>query len=207
MKARSGTRLRNLLWRRLRWVALVAAARFVVRRTTARQVDQAAAELGERLPAPVRSALDALPRDAIRAGGGVVVAGRSARRLASGTARATRLANGGRRRVSELAAARPRVGAVGRTIGHAIGDDIDRESELSRRELRSRYLRATVGDAAADEALLDRRDDPLDQRHGEPVPVSETVRPGRWRAPREVARETVARVQRTYRPPTRPWDR
>jgi hypothetical protein len=204
-----------VVWRRLRWLALAAAARLVVRVATARQVDRAAAELGERLPAPVRSALDALPRDPVRAGGGLVVAGRGARRLATGAGRATRLVDRGRRRVAATVASRPRLGAIGR----AVGDDLRREREQRRRELRSAYLRATVGDTEADDALLDRRDLSLDQRHrppNEPLdpaegppgkPLPDPIGPGRWRASRLVPTPTVARVKRTYRPPAHPWDR
>ena len=201
--ARSRSRIRSLLWRRLRWVAVAAIARLLVRRAAGRQVDQAAAEIEERLPAPIRSALETLPRNPVRAGGGLVVAGRNARRLATGTGRAARVANDGRRRVAEVNATRPRLGSIRR----AIGDDLARESERSRRELRADYLRATVGDAQADEALLDLRDEPLDQRNGPSLEPPEPVRSGRWRAPRRVARHTVDRVQRTYRRPTRPWDR
>ncbi len=202
-------------WRRLRWFAVGAVARYVLRRSTSRSVDRAAAEIEERLPAPVRSALAAVPADAIRAGGSAVVAGRTARRFATGSRRMTRLATDGGRRVSD---------GVHRV--RSIGDEIGHEAEQKRRELRAQYLRATRGNAAADDAMLDLRGDGPDGRNDEgygpddrrsdggswldadePPRVREPIRQGRWRAGKSLGSPPVSRVQRSYRPTSRPWDR
>lgn len=190
---------RVLKWRRLRWFAVGAVLRFVVRRTASRSVDQATADIEDRLPPPVRRALDMVPADAVRAGGSAVVAARTARRVAAGSRRASRLATDGSRRVAH------RIQRV-----RSIGDEIGREAELKRRELKAEYLRVTRGNAAADDALLDLRADelePLADWQDDPPEVTAPIRPGRWRAEKRLGPPTVDRVQRTYRPRSRPWDR
>jgi hypothetical protein len=202
--------LRALVWRRLRWLALGSAARWAIRRLTAgsraRAVEQATAEVEQRLPAPVRRLIEnervssALPIDPVRTGGSALAAGRSAQR-------ASRVAVDATRRLGDI-----RRGVTGRIDAvRGIGAEVGREAEASRRELTSRYLRATEGPGPADDALLDLRSDrsvadgfdqadPLDQVPG-------PVAAGRRRAHRRSRRPEVARVQRSYRPRTRPWDR
>ena len=82
---------RLLKWRRLRWFVIGGAVRFVLRRTASRSVDQATADIEAKLPRPVKRALGVMPADAARAGGSAVVAARSAKRVAAGTQRVTRL--------------------------------------------------------------------------------------------------------------------
>lgn len=183
--------------RRLRWLAFGAAVRFVLRRTTARQVDRATVELEARMPQPVRRALEVVPDGAIRAGGSAVVAGRTARRVANGTRSVGKVGIDGSRRLND---------GVARL--RSIGDDVGREVDTARRQLTARYLEATDGRTAADDALLDLRDEQPEPEDLDELP---TVRPpatrGRRRARRRRSPETVARVQRSYRPATRPWDR
>ncbi|MEM7271583.1 MAG: hypothetical protein AAF547_00760 [Actinomycetota bacterium] len=182
--------------RRLRWVAAGAAVRFLVRKTTARQVEQAAADLEERLPQPVRRALEVVPDGAMWAGGSAVVAGRTARRVAVGTRTVGRVGVEGTRRVND---------GVARIRN--LGDDVGREVEIARRQLTSRYLEATDGPTAADDTLLDLRRDRRADAEDELPTVRPATRRGRWRAERRRRSAGVARVQRSYRPASRPWDR
>lgn len=212
-------RLWRLVGRRLGWVALASVARTVLRFGASRRVDEASADLEQRLPEPVRSALDRVPGDPIRIGGGAVVAGRSARQVAAGAGRLSRAADDGRRRLgrglgraSAAVGARPHPARAGRDLAARFGAEVRDEAEHSRRDLRSQMLLNSRGRTAADDALLDRRTWDIDRGEGEfdelellePPPA---VPPGRRRAPRRRAREQVARVQRTYRQPRRPWDR
>lgn len=195
--------MRLLGWRRLRWFVIGgvvrAVGRIAVRRSTERSVDKAAAELEERLPAPVKRAIERVPADPIRAGGSAIVAGRTAKRAVTGTRRASRVAAG-------------QVGRVADGIGRvrSVGDEIAGEAAASRRRLRAEYLRATRGNAAADEALLDLRDgsDALPGARGEPPPeLDPPIRRGRWRAERPLGETRVNRVMRSYRPRPKAWDR
>lgn len=183
-------RVGRLAARRLGWVAVASLARATLRtalrRGTADRVDAATAQLEDRLPERVRTVLRHAPGDPVRLGGSAVVAGRSARVAARGAASGA--------------------GRAGRLVRRRFGDEVRVESERTRRRLRSRMLRHLVGDAAADDALLDLRSAPsgVDSR-----PLPDPPRPvpsGRWRAPRRHPEPEVARVQRTYRPPRRPWD-
>ncbi len=219
----------RLVGRRLGWVAAASVARTVLRLGASRKVDDAAAEIDQRLPEPVRSALTRLPGDPVRLGGRAVVAGRSARQVAVGAGRASRSVEAGRRRLSlrfgqevDRAATafdgRPRPVRRGRSLARRLGDDVAAETEDRQRDLRSRMLANSRGLAAADDALLDRRLSgneiidraevlQIDDVAEELPPPPRPVRPGRLRAPRRRAREQVARVQRTYHQPRRPWDR
>jgi len=84
-------------------------------------------------------------------------------------------------------------------------DEVAREAEIKRRELKAEYLRVTEGQVAADDALLDLRPEVADE--AELPEVGEPVRSGRWRAERRLGQATVNRVQRSYRPRSKPWDR
>lgn len=177
-------RLGRVAARRLGWVAVATLVRTALRRGTAGRVDRAADELEDRLPERVRSALRHAPGDPVRLGGQAVVAGRSARRVAGGAAAGA--------------------GRAGRLVRRRFGDEVRAESELTGRRLRSRMLRHLVGDAAADDVLLDLRrggDGPDEPLPATPRPVAT----GRWRAPRRISRP-VGRVQRSYQPPRRRWD-
>jgi hypothetical protein len=197
-----------LLWRRARWLVLGAVGRTAVRAITDREVSRAADDLDARLSPRVRSALESLPGDPVRVGGGAVVATRTARR-AGATLR--RFGGSGRAATDRVRGVRQRLS--GDLAG--FGDDLAREQETARRQIRSDLaLGDGRGHAAADDALLDLRrpgltessgaahttlDDPLDL-------VPAPVRRGRLRSRRPV-RSEVARVQRSYRRPHRPWDR
>ncbi len=205
---------RMLRWRRLRWFAIGTVSRYLLRRSASRSlsrsVDNATAELEDRLPDPVLRMLVAVPADATRVGGSALVAARTARRVASGSRRAGQAATGGGRRV-----------AYGVARVRSIGDEIGFEAEAKRRELKAEYLRVTRGNAAADEALIDVRADNESatarpdrrwpdhpERHGDdPLPeIDGPVRPGRRRAGRRRTPPTVDRVQRSYRRSRAPWD-
>lgn len=190
---------RLLKWKRLRWFALGTIVRFALRRLTTRSVDKATADFEERLPTPVRKAMEIIPADAARAGGSAVVAGRTARRMATGTKRASQAVGDRRQRIAE---------GMGRL--RSIGDDIATEAESRRRELKADYLRATEGNGAADDVLLDLRpeDTSISTDSVDELPeLSDPVRGGRWRADRRLGQATVNRVQRSYRPRSKPWDR
>lgn len=185
----------RLFGRRLRWLAAGSLARFVLKRSASRSVDRATADLEDRLPAPVRRALDAVPADAVRAGGSAVVAARTAKRVATGSRSASKAVNDRRRRAGD------RLHRL-----RSIGAEIGTEAESKRRELTAEYLRATNRPTEADDALLDLRtsaepgDDPL-------ASVAEPVRPGRRRARPPLTGSPVRRVQRSYRRRSAPWDR
>lgn len=191
---------RLLKWKRLRLFALGALARFALRRLSVRSVDRATADLEDRLPAPMRKAMEIMPADAARAGGSALAAGRTAKRMATGTRRASQLVGDRRTRMAET---------VQRV--RSIGDDITAEAEQRRRELKADYLRSTEGNGPADDVLLDLRPEIADGPSAlddELPELVEPVRSGRWRADRRLGRETtVNRVQRSYRPRSKPWDR
>ena len=220
---------RLLFGRRLKWLAVGTIVRFLARRTTSRRVeaavDQASHDIAERLPRPVARAVDAVPVDLTRTAGSAVVAGQAARRAAATSRRIGRASASGGRRVA---------GAVDRV--RTIRTDLYDETERRRLELQDRYLRATEGPEAADEAWLEvrtRADAVTDtgtesvarsgpggrsgNRHRadgprshpeDPLPaLDEPVRAGRWRADRRSPRPLVGRVQRSYRRAPRRWDR
>lgn len=202
----------RLIGRRLGWLAVGSAARVVLKRGASDRVDRAATELGDRLPPTVRAAVETLPGDPLRVGGTAVVAGRSARQAAAGAAEVSRVAGAGRRRVAEgvgmvsdAIEARPRPVRSGRLLSDRFGQEVAEESERARRRLRSRMLRHLGDDTGADDALLDLRPGPADDPWVPPDPPP-PVRSGRFRRRRQVE-PPVARVQRTYHRPRRPWDR
>lgn len=220
----------RLVGRRIGWVAVATLARTALRRGASRQVDEASADLEQRLPEPVRTVLDRVPGDAIRVGGSAVVAGRSARQVAAGAGRVSRAADDGRRRLGRnldrattAFDARPRPVRSGRELAARFGVDVRAETDNTDRDLRSRMLLNSRGRGAADDALLDRRpdrpeiidadivspgtEDWWEQGADDLAETPAPVRPGRWRAPRRRAREQVARVQRTYQRPRRSWER
>ena len=92
----------------------------------------------------------------------------------------------------------------------SIGDDIVTEADLRQRELKAEYLRATEGNGPADDVLLDLRPEVIDgpTASGDELPeLVEPIRRGRWRADRRLGVSSVNRVQRSYRPRSKPWDR
>ena len=181
-----------VLFRRFRWLALGAALRTLTRRTRERSVDDATDELAQRLPDSVVRAIDAAPGDLLRMGGGAVAAGRAARTVGDRSRRVGSATRRLRRRWSDPA------GAV-----REVRAQWSRESELAERELWAEYHRAHGDQAAADDALLDRRRSP----DSGPLPsIPDPIRPGRPRRHHRTA-AVVNRVQRTYRQAAKPWDR
>ncbi len=193
----------------LRWLILNALARWVLRRFGRSRVDAAVEELertaAERLPTPVANAVTRLPAEAKQVGGSAVVATRAARSAAVGSRRVASVAGDASRRAASMPGAAR--GALHR---------VRTETEASRRRLRHQYLAETVGPDAATDALLDVRTEPPEVSTGngdadefyddDPHDlVPQPVRGGRRRFRRRPERP-VARMRRSYRPPSKPWD-
>ncbi len=196
----------GFLLRRLRWFAVGAGVKYLARTGAGRSVDEAAAKIEDRLPAPVAKAANALPGDIVKAGGAAVVSARAARQSAraakTGGMVAARVTKAGVQLTSQAASLRSG-SAVTDRLRAARGAIAD-QAEADERELRADFLRYTGDEEGATNALLDRRD----QRRDGPLPeVPEPVDAGRRRfvAPRRTPE--VGRVQRSYRRPAKPWDR
>lgn len=193
--------------RRFRWVILGWIARTLARlglkSKIDRSIDQAAADLEDRLPASVVRAADLLPGDLVRSGGVAIAAGQrtkgaagqarrvagSTRKVAASTKASTQAVTGARRDVSDRI--------------RSLADEVRVESESARRRLKSDVVRQTEGEGPALEALLDLRD--LDE---DPIPdVPAPVQPGRRRFRPALPPAPVNRVQRSYRRAVKPWDR
>ena len=182
----------------LRWLVIGVVARFVARKFGRRTVERAADELEAKanqvLPAPVARAVSALPVEVRHVGGSALVAGRAARTAVNTSRRAGRFATSTSRRVvSGVGAARAAV----RTVKE--------ETDASTRQLRARYLEATVSREAATNSMLSTRaldsrslDDPHDLVPG-PVPA------GRMRSRRRPS-QVVHRIRRSYRPTPKAWE-
>lgn len=191
------------LVRRFRWVIIGQIVRLLARTGVKRSVDQATATIEDKLPTPVVKLADRLPGDVVRAGGAALVASqqtRSAgRQVGSATGRVVDLARSTKRGTDRVADTRRDFADRLRRAG----DDVRHESDLARRQIRSDIARERDGEAAALDELLDLR--PSDPG---PLPsVPEPVVRGRNRFRAAPGSPEVARVQRTYRPPIKPWDR
>ena len=196
--------------RRFRWMIVGAGVKYVAQRGVGRSVDEASARIEERLPATVVKAANALPGDLIRAGGAATVSARAAQRGAVAAQRGAKAA-----RTGSVVAVRVTRAGVGHRPHRAIaerlriaGQVISAQAQLDERDLRSDLQRYIVGgqagERAATEALLDRRSG----RPDDPLPsVPEPVRSGRRRFVRALPAPEIARVQRSYQRPQRPWDR
>lgn len=196
----------GFLLRRLRWFAVGAGVKYVARTGVGRSVDEAAAKIEDRLPAPVAKAANALPGDIVKAGGAAVVSARAARQSAraakTGGLVAARVTKAGVQLTSQATSMRPGPAVTDRlrSARRSIAD----QAEADERELRADFLRYAGDEEGATNALLDRRD----TRSAGPLPeVPAPVDAGRRRfvAPRRAAE--VDRVQRSYRRPAKPWDR
>ncbi len=136
--------------------------------------------------------------DPLRAGSSVMVAGKATKAAANGSQRATkraadglRIANRVRRRLSEAK--------------DGVRSDFQTEVVDSVRLLRSQYVAITEGEDAATDALLDVRNDveTPDDLPDVPDPVSKGRR--RWKpSPPE---PKTNRMQRSYLPPIKPWNK
>lgn len=196
----------GFLFRRFRWMALGAGVRYLARRGVGRSVDDAAAEIEDRLPAPVVRAANALPGDIVKAGGAAVVSARAARRSAgvakTGGEAAAKVTRAGVQLSGQVASLRPRAAVTDRlrSAREAVADQAD----IEQRELRADFLRYQGDERGATDALLDARRRP----DRGPIPeVPNPIEPGRRRFRGSRATPEVARVQRSYRRPTKPWDR
>lgn len=189
------------LIRRFRWVILGWLARTLTRlglkNKLDRSIDTAAADLENRLPAPVVKAAEKLPGDLVRSGGAAIVATQRSRDAAN---QARRIASGTKRSTDRVVTARRHLFDTAQSVVSEVRD----ESETARRRIKSDVLRETEGEAAALDALLDLRESDDDK----PLPdVPPAVRSGRRRFRPALPAAPVNRVQRTYRKPTKPWDR
>jgi len=178
----------------------------VARTGVGRSVDEAAAKIEDRLPAPVAKAANVLPGDIVKAGGAAVVSARAARQSAraakTGGLVAARVTKAGMQLTSQATSLRPGPAVAGRL--RAVRNSVTDQAEADERELRADFLRYGGDDEGATNALLDLRD----ERSDGPLPqVADPVDTGRRRfvAPRRAPE--VDRVQRSYRRPSKPWDR
>lgn len=189
--------------RRMRWMVLGWAAKRVGRSRIESSVDRAAAKIEERLPDPVAKIVERLPGDAARAGGAVVVAGQGAK---GATSVARSVAAGGHKLAQSGRSSMRSYRSPARSVSdrvHELRDEIAIESDAEHRRIRSDMLRETDGDGAALDALLDLR--PVE---ADPLPsVPEPIAPGRRRFRAALPAPPVNRMRRTYRQPTKPWDR
>lgn len=192
--------------RRFRWFAVGAGVKYVARTGVGRSVDEAAAKIEDRLPAPVAKAANALPGDIVKAGGAAVVSARAARQSArvakTGGLFAAKATKAGVQLTSNASSLRPSTAVSGRM--RDARRSISNQAELDERELRADFLCYTGDEEGATNALLDLRD----ERSDGPLPeVPDAVQKGRRRftAPRRAPE--VGRVQRSYRRPGKPWDR
>ncbi len=183
-----------MIRRRLAVMALGTGASYVSKWAAARTINTATQRFEDRLPAPVAKAINVLPGDLMRVGGTAMAAGSAARSAGRASRRAATVAAAGTNTL------RGRKAAVDRLLVDAAAT-WRQEVEGDRRQLRSDLLRRTRGAEAALDALLDLRPD----ADPELPPLLDPVPAGR-RRPLRLAAPLVDRVQRSYRPPVKPWD-
>lgn len=196
----------GFLLRRVRWMAVGAGVKYFARRGVGRSVDEAAADIEDRLPASVVKAANALPGDVLKAGGAAVVSARAARQSAraakSGGVVAAKVTKAGVQLSTQAGSLRPRAAVAGkiRDARASIADQADEDE----RSLRADFLRYAGDEAGATDALLDVRS----RQPKGPLPeVPEPVASGRRRFVASRTKPEVSRVQRSYRRPTKPWDK
>lgn len=196
----------GFLFRRFRWMAIGAGIKFAARRGVGRSVDEAAAEIEDRLPASVVKAANALPGDVVKAGGAAVVSARAARSSAraakNGGLVAARVTKAGVQVSAQVGSMRPSQ-AIANRLRNA-RESVVGQAEVDERELRADFLRYQGDDEGATNALLDVRD----ERSDGPLPeVSGPIQAGRRRFISDQRPTQVARMQRSYRRQIKPWDR
>ncbi|MDA3041273.1 MAG: hypothetical protein O3C27_17445 [Actinomycetota bacterium] len=187
-----------MIRRRLAVMALGTAASYLSKWAAERSVNGATQRFEDRLPPPVSRVINALPGDLMRVGGTAMVAGSAARSAGRAGRRAVTVASAG------TSTFLGRKATVDRLFADAAGT-WRQEVEGERRRLRSDLLRCTRGAEAAVNALLDLRVDADLDAHTDLPPMLEPVPAGR-RRPLRLAAPLVERVQRSYRPPVKPWD-
>jgi hypothetical protein len=196
----------TFLIRRFRWMIVGAGVKYVARRGMTRSVDEAASRIEDRLPAPVANAVNALPGDVMKAGGAAVVSARAVQRGAIVTQRGAKAGGVVVTRVTRVGIRRPRPEVADRIrqARAAVAEQAERDSRDLRADFQ-RYVRGggPAGERAALDALLDRRS----QTNELPLPtVPDPVDRGRRRSLPPRPRPEVARMQRSYRRPQKPWD-
>lgn len=189
--------------RRARWVVIGAGVKYVARRGVGRSVDEAAARIEERLPDSLVKAANVLPGDLIKAGGAAAVSARAAHR----GARVTKSSGVVAVRVTRAGVSlRPRSAVADRIrlAREAVSSQVEHDERDLRGDLQRYILGGQAGERAATEALLDLRS----SRADDPLPVvPEPIRRGRLRFVPALPAPEVARAQRSYRRPQKPWDR
>ncbi len=188
----------KFLVRRLVWVTVAAGARYVFRRRTAKTVENQRDQLVERLPSPVVALVDRMPVDPIRASSSVIVAGKATKAAASGSQKVTRRAAVGLRSAKNV---RNRLTAA----RDSVRSEFKSEVVDSVRSLRSQYVAITEGEDAATDALLDIRSDASDAGDLPEVPAPVATGRRRWKP--ALPKPKTNRMQRSYFPPIKPWDR
>lgn len=184
-----------------------AGVRYVARRGVGRSVDEATTILEDRLPSSMVTAVNALPGDVMKAGGAAVVSARAVRRGARAGQRGAQMSGAvvARARQVTIRPARPALADRIRSVRMAVIEQADDDSREFQADFQ-RYVHGggPAGERAAIEALLDQQSTSSDR----PLPVvPEPVRAGRRRSKPARREPEVARVQRTYRKPKKPWDR
>lgn len=203
----------------IRWFVIGALARQAARLAASRSVDRATEDLQQVLPPSASKVVAALPDSVLRAGGAAVATGKATRRAANTTMTAKQLASGQTKKFRS---------AIDRSkaLVNAGRGAIAAESAEQRRTLRSELALQLRGQKAADDSLLDIR--PIDRGNefnssefGSETSVTaksynnvdpnlptaaDAIPPGRPKRLPNVPK-TVARVQRLYRAPVKPWDR
>ncbi len=188
----------------IRWFVLGAIARYAARLAASRSVDRATQDLQQVLPPSASKVVSVLPDSVVRAGGAAVATGKATRRAATTTKSAKHLASNQAQKVRSVVGRTRSVVAAGKGA-------IAAESSEQRRSFTSELALQLRGQQAADEALLDLRStssepSSFEDRLAELPTAADAVPPGRPR--RLLTRpEAVARVQRLYQAPIRPWDR
>lgn len=196
----------GFLLRRFGWLAVGAGVKYVARTGVGRSVDEAAAKIEDRLPAPVAKAANALPGDIVKAGGAAVVSARAARHSAraakTGGLLAAKVTKAGVHLGSQAGSLRPGPAVADRI--RAVRGSISEQADADQRELRADFLRYSGDEEGATNALLDLRD----ERSDGPLPeVPDAIASGRRRFVASRRPPVIDRVQRSYRRPSKPWDR
>lgn len=185
-------------------MALSVAVSRAGRWQAGRSVDRAAADLEARLGPGAARVVRAVPGDALRAGGAVVVSSQAAIGAARATQRAAQAAHRAGRATHSTARTVGRARQTARSRLSELSAEWHHLTDLEQRQLKADYLRHVSGDDhAAFETLLDVRAAP------DPGPLPRTPDPvpgGRRRFRPPLAAPPVNRAQRTYRRARKPWD-
>lgn len=186
-----------MIRRRLAVMALGTGASYLSKWVAARTINAATQQFEDRLPAPVAKVINVLPGDLMRVGGTAMVAGTAVRSAGRASRRAAKVAS------ASTSTLRGRKAAVDALLADAAAE-WRREIHGERRRFRSDLVRLTRGPDAALEALLDLRAD--GGANLQELPLTPEPIPAGRRRPLRLPAPFVDRVQRSYRPPVKPWD-